>query len=256
MHHTPIPWAFNFRYNPLSSCRVTLGFDSPYPVQVRLVFDVTSLQTHPQQTSLPGFTHIPRLSWLSLSSAWNSRLQHGWPKTVLLKSLAASAFVHLGVLSLTASLGICTTDRTERPRGKKEAEWSQSPQLNPAFLLRLLPDYSPGWETLSEDSRRAFCPDESTHRRPGPYMRISNCGWGLLWWIRRQRTCLPMETRFDPWVRKIPPWRRKWQHTAVFLPGKSHGQRSLVGYSPWGRKRVRHNLATKQQQLGCCRLLF
>ena len=32
------------------------------------------------------------------------------------------------------------------------------------------------------------------------------------------------------------PWRRKWQPTPVFLPGKSHGQRSLVGYSPWGRK--------------------
>ena len=31
-------------------------------------------------------------------------------------------------------------------------------------------------------------------------------------------------------------WRRKWQSTAVFLPGKSHGQRSLVGYSPWGHK--------------------
>ena len=40
---------------------------------------------------------------------------------------------------------------------------------------------------------------------------------------------------FDPWVRKIP-WRRKWQPTPVFLPGKSHGQRSLVGYSPWGQK--------------------
>ena len=31
-------------------------------------------------------------------------------------------------------------------------------------------------------------------------------------------------------------WRRKWQSTPVFLPGKSHGQRSLVGYSPWGCK--------------------
>ena len=40
---------------------------------------------------------------------------------------------------------------------------------------------------------------------------------------------------FDPWVGKIP-WRRKWQPTPVFLPGKSHGQRSLVGYCPWGRK--------------------
>ena len=38
--------------------------------------------------------------------------------------------------------------------------------------------------------------------------------------------------RFDPWVGKIT-WRRVWQPTPVFLPGKSHGQRSLVGYSPW-----------------------
>ena len=36
--------------------------------------------------------------------------------------------------------------------------------------------------------------------------------------------------RFDPWFRKIP-WRRKWQSTPIFLPRKSHGQRSLVGYS-------------------------
>ena len=36
-------------------------------------------------------------------------------------------------------------------------------------------------------------------------------------------------------------WRRKWQAIPVFLPGKSHGQRSLVGYSPWGHKRAGHN---------------
>ena len=35
--------------------------------------------------------------------------------------------------------------------------------------------------------------------------------------------------------------------TPVFLPGKSHGQRSLAGHSPWGGKRVGHNLVTKQQ---------
>ena len=40
---------------------------------------------------------------------------------------------------------------------------------------------------------------------------------------------------FDPWVGKIP-WRRKWQPTPVFLPGESHGQRSLVVYSPRGSK--------------------
>ena len=53
-----------------------------------------------------------------------------------------------------------------------------------------------------------------------------------------------MRHEFDPWVRKIP-WRRKWQPTPVFLPGKSHGQRSLGGYSPWGWQRVRHDLVTK-----------
>ena len=42
---------------------------------------------------------------------------------------------------------------------------------------------------------------------------------------------------FNPWVRKIP-WRRKRQPTPVFLPGKYHGQRSLVGYRPWGRKEL------------------
>ena len=39
---------------------------------------------------------------------------------------------------------------------------------------------------------------------------------------------------FSPWAGKIP-WSRKWQPTPVFLPGKFHGQRSLVGYNPWGR---------------------
>ena len=52
---------------------------------------------------------------------------------------------------------------------------------------------------------------------------------------------------FDPWFRKIP-WRMKWQPTPVFLPGKSFGQKSLAGYSPWGLKRVGHDRATKQQQ--------
>ena len=43
---------------------------------------------------------------------------------------------------------------------------------------------------------------------------------------------------FDPWVGKIP-WRRAWLPTPVLLPGKSHGQRSLVGYRPWGCKIIR-----------------
>ena len=62
-----------------------------------------------------------------------------------------------------------------------------------------------------------------------------------------QRICLQCrKCGFNPWVRKTP-WRRKQQPTPVFLPEKSLGQRSLEGYSPGGRKRVRHDLATEQQ---------
>ena len=53
------------------------------------------------------------------------------------------------------------------------------------------------------------------------------------------KTVKNLHARWEAWVwflgRKIP-WRRKWHPTPVFLPGKSHGQRSLVGYSPWGYK--------------------
>ena len=42
------------------------------------------------------------------------------------------------------------------------------------------------------------------------------------------------EHGFDLWVKKVT-WRRKWHPTPVVLPGKFHGRRSLVGYSPWGR---------------------
>ena len=55
---------------------------------------------------------------------------------------------------------------------------------------------------------------------------------------RRHKRC-----RFDPCVRKIP-WRRAWQPTPVILPGESHGQRSLVGYSPRGHKELDMTEAT------------
>ena len=49
---------------------------------------------------------------------------------------------------------------------------------------------------------------------------------------KRHKRCV-----FDPWVSKIP-WRRKWQPTPVFFPGKFRGQRSLMGYNPWGCKEL------------------
>ena len=60
-------------------------------------------------------------------------------------------------------------------------------------------------------------------------------GWELPRWLSGKdpaRQCRRHERRgFNPWVSKIP-WRRAWQPTPVFLPGESHGQKSLAGYSP------------------------
>ena len=59
---------------------------------------------------------------------------------------------------------------------------------------------------------------------------------GLPWWLRWQRICLQSRRPgFNGWVKKTP-WRRAWQPTPVFLPGESHGQKSLGGYSPWDHK--------------------
>ena len=62
---------------------------------------------------------------------------------------------------------------------------------------------------------------------------------------------------FVPWVWKIP-WRRAWQPTSIFLPGESHGQRSLAGYNPWGHKesdtaeRLSTNLPRHTHTHACC----
>ena len=53
----------------------------------------------------------------------------------------------------------------------------------------------------------------------------------------KEPPCQCRRPRFDPRARKIP-WRRPWQPSPVFLPGESHGQRSLTGYSPWGYKEL------------------
>ena len=95
-------------------------------------------------------------------------------------------------------------------------------------------------------------PHESQHLLPGDPLTWPLCDdkqddrGGLVYSLSKclgfapgsARICLQCRRlRFNPWVRKIP-WRRKWQPTPVFLPGQSHGQRSLVGYNPWGHKEL------------------
>ena len=61
---------------------------------------------------------------------------------------------------------------------------------------------------------------------------------GLPWWLSgKESFCQCRRLGLDPWDREIP-WRRNWQHTPASLPGKSHGQKSLVGYSARGRREL------------------
>ena len=74
--------------------------------------------------------------------------------------------------------------------------------------------------------------------------------WGLLgtrWCSGKESACQCRKHGFNPWVGKVPR-SREWQPAPVFLPGKSHGQRSLEHHSPWGCQRVEHDFMTKQQQ--------
>ena len=66
---------------------------------------------------------------------------------------------------------------------------------------------------------------------------------GLPWWLVGKNPPAVQELGFDPWIRKIP-WGGAWQPTPVFLPGEALGQKSLVGYSPWGCKELDMTEAT------------
>ena len=74
----------------------------------------------------------------------------------------------------------------------------------------------------------------------GPKLSISTfnpCSFiiGASQMVLMVKNCLPMlkmQCGFNPWIKKIP-WKRKLHLTPVFLPGKSWGQKTLVGYNPW-----------------------
>ena len=69
----------------------------------------------------------------------------------------------------------------------------------------------------------------------------------LPWWFSgKESDCQSWRLGLDSWVWKIP-WIGRWQPAPVFLPGKSHGQRSLVDFSPQDHKRVWQDLATEEQ---------
>ena len=93
--------------------------------------------------------------------------------------------------------------------------------------------------------------EKNNHKQKNILYRntMLGCFQGFARWLssRRIRLLCRRRRRLRPWVRKIP-WRKKWHPTPVVFSGKSHGQRSLAGYSPWDFVRVGHDLVTKRQQ--------
>ena len=86
------------------------------------------------------------------------------------------------------------------------------------------------------------------------YLAISHCSVDILifglprWFSGKESACQAGYLGWIPGSGRSPEEGNGWLPTPGLLPGKCLGQRSLVGYSPWDHKRVRHNLVTKQQQ--------
>ena len=142
--------------------------------------------------------------------------------------------------------GIKLEINNRKIRGKFWNTW----KLNNRFLSR----FSMGQRSRFKEIRKCFELNEiKVQHTKNCGMQLKQCGQGNLHYITclyKKRRVFPggasgkepgcqckrcTRCRFDPWVGKIP-WKRAWQPTPVFLPGKSHAQRSLEDYSPWVAK--------------------
>ena len=70
---------------------------------------------------------------------------------------------------------------------------------------------------------------------------------GLPWWLSGKKICLPTQEMQVRSLGREDTLEKETTAPLSILPGQSHGQRRLVGYNPWGCKRVEHDLAAKQQ---------
>ena len=100
------------------------------------------------------------------------------------------------------------------------------------YIISFNPPSSASRETKVLKCYRKVSSDLEKLRKLPNHMAYNTWTWI---WSSAEVKASACRPGFDPWVGKIP-LRRKWQPTPVFLPGESHGRRSLEGYSPWGRK--------------------
>ena len=116
--------------------------------------------------------------------------------------------------------------------------------LGRIILMELPQVYDQGLFLGGSDGKESTCNAGDPGSRPRFDPQVGKIPWRSDWLLTLvfpsqlswKRICLQCKRPgFESWVGKIP-WRRKWQSTPVFLPGKSHGQRSLAGSSPRGPK--------------------
>ena len=114
---------------------------------------------------------------------------------------------------------------------------SQEKDRGEIFLLHLQREHSPA-NTLVSDFSLQNCENIlSVFYAPQPVVLCYNCAGKLTPWMRMGvwfGICL-MWLVYRKTMAVGKAWRRRWHPTAALLPGKSHGRRSLVGCSPWGR---------------------
>ena len=188
-------------------------------------------------------------------SVWGSQQQPPSSESRHLTRTAASA-------SILAGSGICLWGSGRGGRSHETRALAQSTLIhNPGTRLSL------GFQLPEEPEKGigecCHFVDISHHNK------FTACAWGTLrpprchYW---KRIHLPMQETQEMWVWSVgreSPWRRKWQPTPVFLPGKSRGQRTLAGYSPWGCKEsdmtehsTARNTSNSQGLRGCKGRLF
>ena len=170
-------------------------------------------------------------------SEYNDILLYMIILSYIIAIVACFAISHVGVsCSVMSNSATAWTVALQTPLSmgfSRQEYWSGLPCPPPGD--RPNPGIKPGSPALQADTREArYC----TYMYS--YMHLSFL-YGFPRWLNgKESTCQCSRLKFNPWVGEMH-WRRKWQPTPVFLPGKSNGQRSPVGYSPWGRKRVRHD---------------
>ena len=112
--------------------------------------------------------------------------------------------------------------------------------VSPQKVIRASSQWG-GWlPTVSAPKRESKEEAVSFYRPSSVMFQYQDCAWPIigaqgisLKWEKKKNTHI----YFIKFIEEFP-WRRKWQPTPVFLPGEFHGQRSLMGYSPWGPKEL------------------